>query len=116
MVLAWSPDSKRILRAGTDVAIWDATTGQHRVVYHPLTSAIPVQDAAWAPDNSQRVAIADGTTVRIINANTGAILMSGPKSSSASLPTRRSANPLSQGTASIRALAWSLMATKLLRA
>lgn len=106
MVLVWSPDGKRILSAGSMVRIWDATTGQHVVTYHLLNATIPVQNAAWAPDNSQRVAIADGTSVRIINANTGKVLLPGPKGAAASLNTGHP-NPLSQGTAAVRALAWS---------
>lgn len=107
MVLAWSPDGKRLLSAGNDVHIWDATTGQNPVTYHPLTTSIPIQNAAWAPDNSQRVAIADGTSVRIIDANTGQVLLTGPQGASTSLTAWHPLDPMSQGTASIRALAWS---------
>lgn len=107
MVLAWSPDGKRLLSAGNDVHIWDATTGQNPVTYHPLTTSIPIQNAAWAPDHSQRVAITDGTSVRIIDANTGKVLLTGPKGASTALTAWHPSDPMSQGIASIRALAWS---------
>jgi WD40 repeat protein len=107
MVLAWSPDGKRVLSAGSEVHIWDATTGQHAVTYHPLTHNIPIQNAAWAPDNSQRVAIADGTSVRIVDANTGNVLLTGPKNASTSQTAGHLSNPQSAGVTAVRAVAWS---------
>ncbi|HVU69328.1 MAG TPA: hypothetical protein VHD63_19505, partial [Ktedonobacteraceae bacterium] len=113
MQLAWSPDSQRLLYAGDNALIWDATTGQHRVTYHPLynkpdtINQIPIQNVAWAPDQSQRVAIADGTTVRIINGRSGKVLLTGPKQTALSTTGAQPLSYLSQGTAAVRALAWS---------
>ncbi|HVU71210.1 MAG TPA: hypothetical protein VHD63_29045, partial [Ktedonobacteraceae bacterium] len=77
-------------------------------------------NVAWAPDQSQRVAIADGTTVRIINGRSGKVLLTGPKQTALSTTGAQPLSYLSQGTAgaqplsylsqgmpAVRALAWS---------
>ncbi|GHO53355.1 WD40 repeat domain-containing protein [Ktedonobacter robiniae] len=81
MGLQWSPDGKRIVLVGNDAHILDATTGKNEVTYHPTGGGrTPVQNVAWAPDGSQRLAIATDT-VQIIDANTGKVLATGPKQS-----------------------------------
>jgi Tol biopolymer transport system component len=107
MFLAWSPDGKRLLTAGNAVHIWDATTGQHAVVYQPTAQNIPVQNAAWAPDNSQRVAVTDGTSVRIIDGNSGNLLLTYPPIPTTGLTAFHPVKPLSQGSSHVGPIAWS---------
>ncbi|GHO69180.1 hypothetical protein KSC_080720 [Ktedonobacter sp. SOSP1-52] len=112
MGLQWSPDGKRIVMAGDSAHIWDATTGKNEVTYHPTGGGRnPIQNVAWAPDGSQRLAVATNN-VQIIDANTGKVLVSGPKQSTAHIGNLLTSllNPLtpySAGTASITGLAWS---------
>lgn len=122
MKLAWSPDSQRLLYAGYNALIWDATTGQHRIIYHPLynkpdkINQTPIQNAAWAPDQSQRVAIADGTTVRIIDGRSGKVLLTGPKQTALSTTDVQPLSYLSQGTAGVQPLSYLSQGMPVVRA
>ncbi|GHO75048.1 hypothetical protein KSD_28190 [Ktedonobacter sp. SOSP1-85] len=80
MGLQWSPDGKHIVMVGNDIHILDVTNGQKEVTYYPTGKYSPIQNVAWAPDGSQRLAIA-ADTVQIIDANTGKVLVTGPKQS-----------------------------------
>ncbi len=77
--LSWSPDSKRVAsfsNLSTGVQIWDATTGNHLLtVKMPGTYEWPTSGGvAWAP-NSQLVAVATNQHIRIINGQTGQIVL-----------------------------------------
>ncbi|GHO48248.1 WD40 repeat domain-containing protein [Ktedonospora formicarum] len=112
MGLQWSPDGKRIVLVGENAHIWDATTGKNEVTYHPNDGgAYPIQNVAWEPNGSKRVAIAT-KTVQIVDANTGKVLATGPKSPTANVGNLLTSVltpllPKSPGSAMIRAMAWS---------
>ncbi|GCE31342.1 hypothetical protein KDA_68260 [Dictyobacter alpinus] len=112
MGLQWSPDGKGIVLVGNNAHIWDATTGKNEITYQPSGGGkTPIQNVAWEPHNSQRIAI--GTdTVQVVDANTGHLLTTGPKSATANIGTTFTSLlvpllPHSQGSPTMRAIAWS---------
>ena len=73
--LAWSADSQRVATAGGDnageqIEIWDATTGQHKVIV-PL-NLDPIANPAWSPQ-SDLLAVPTNEAVVILNGRTGKI-------------------------------------------
>ena len=59
--VAWSPDGKRIASAGSDVQVWDATTGKNVYVYrgHGNAQNTSIISLVWSPDSKY---IASGDT------------------------------------------------------
>ena len=92
--VAWSPDGKRIAVGSSNetaalpanatlvwsIGIWDALTGQHMVHYHGTSYGI--NHIVWSP-NSQRIISQSSDyqqdVVRVLNAATGAVLVTYPK-------------------------------------
>jgi WD40 repeat protein len=74
--LAWSPDSQRLAvlqysHQGSDVQIWDATTGGNRVTTHMQNL---IYCMVWSP-NGKWIALAGlGTDIAIVDAQTGALV------------------------------------------
>ena len=71
---AWSPDSSRLLSAGTygSLRVWEAATGK------PLCSRLShtrrVCPSAWSPDSTRLLSAGDDGTLRVWDAATGQLL------------------------------------------
>jgi WD40 repeat protein len=79
--LAWSPDNRRLVTAGTDeVSIWDAEIGQELLTFRePAESlaalarsvrSLAVSSAAWSPDN-RYLAVGSITGVKLWDSKRG---------------------------------------------
>ncbi len=87
--LAWSADSQRVAvaignNAGEQIEIWDATTGQHKVIV-PL-NLDPIASPAWSP-RSDLLAVPTNDAVVIIDGKTGKIGAHYPAPSTGNLST-----------------------------
>jgi WD40 repeat protein len=75
--LAWSPNGQEIASGGssTSVQIWNAQTGQTRLVYRDYTNSNSIDALSWSP-NGKEIAIASrGSSVKLWDATTGNTLL-----------------------------------------
>jgi WD40 repeat protein len=71
--IAWSPDGRRVASGSADgtVQVWDATTGENRLIYHQLsTTTDGVCSIAWSPNGKYIASGSDDGTVHVWDAST----------------------------------------------
>ncbi|MGE4560756.1 MAG: WD40 repeat domain-containing protein, partial [Desulfobulbus sp.] len=72
---AWSPDSTRLLSAGSDqsLRVWDATTGEQLLNLQGHTGG--VRSCAWSPDSTRLLSAGSDQSLRVWDATTGEQLL-----------------------------------------